>query len=170
MATQWCHGCQVNHIPPLITSDGKLVTSTSGIKDILLEYFFPTVPTPIPPCHPDNPPTHAPWTFADITKEEISLNLAKKSNTSAPGLIGIGYKLLKWCHFTSPSHLTTLFCAAITLGHHPWHNTKVVPIPKLNKADYRIAKTYRPISLLECCGKLLKKIVAKCILLDANCY
>ena len=54
------------------------------------------------------------------------------------------------------------------MGHHPWRDAKVVPIPKPHKADYRIGKSYRPISLLECCGKLLEKIVAKRILLDAN--
>jgi len=167
---RWCHGCHVNHIPPLITSDGELVTSTSGINNILSERFFPTVPTPIPPHHPDDPPAHAPQSFTDITKEEVSFNLAQTSNTSVPSPTGIRYKLLKWCHITSPSRLTTLFNVVITLRHHLWRDAKVVPIPKPNKADYHVAKAYCPISLLECCGKLLKKIIAKHILLDVNHY
>ena len=36
-------------------------------------------------------------------------------------------------------------------------------ISKLNRADYMHTKNFRPISLLECLGKLLKKIVAKMI-------
>jgi hypothetical protein len=36
-------------------------------------------------------------------------------------------------------------------------------IPKPNRADYTLAKNFRPISLLECLGKLLEKIVAKII-------
>jgi hypothetical protein len=38
----------------------------------------------------------------------------------------------------------------------------VVIIPKPGKSDYTVAKAYRPISLLECCGKLLEKVVAAC--------
>jgi len=59
---------------------------------------------------------------------------------------------------------------AIWLGHHPWHNVNIVPIPKPNKSDYRVGKAYCPILLLECCGKLLEKIVAKRVLLEANCF
>jgi len=43
----------------------------------------------------------------------------------------------------------------------------VVPIPKPSKIDYWVAKAYRPISLLKCCGKLLEWIVSKRVLLDA---
>ena len=47
---------------------------------------------------------------------------------------------------------------------------KVVPIPKPNKADYSAPKAYRPISLLECCGKLLEKLIARRILHDLNTF
>jgi len=42
-----------------------------------------------------------------------------------------------------------------------------VPIPKPSKIDYQVAKVYQPISLLECCGKLLERIISKRVLLDA---
>src|SRR4029077_10246976 len=93
--------------------------------------------------------------------------LAGTSNKSAPGPTGIGYKLLKWCHSAAPLRLTSLFNMSLFLGTHPWKSATVVPIPKPNKADYREAKAYRPISLLECCGKLLEKIVASRVLTDA---
>ena len=35
-------------------------------------------------------------------------------------------------------------------------------VNKLQKPDYSIPKAYQPIALMECTGKLLKKIVAKC--------
>ena len=43
-------------------------------------------------------------------------------------------------------------------------------IPKPSKPDYRLPKAYRPISLLECCGKLLEKVIAKHILSDAHSF
>jgi len=142
----------------------------TDLRQVLSARFFPTVPKPIPASHPDDPAPHPVRPFAPITDEEVSRNLAKTSNASAPGPTGIGYKLLKWCHVANPDRLTTLFNASIQLGHHPWCTASVLPIPKPGKTDYRIAKAYRPISLLECCGKLLEKIVAKRVLLDSNRY
>ena len=166
-ATAWQHGRHANKIPPLLMPDGSLTASHTDIQTILSEWFFPTVPKPVAMSDPDDPTPLPARGFAPITNEKVAVNLAGTSNKSAPGPTGITYKLLKWCHTANPSCLTSLFNAAVTLGHHPWRCATVVPIPKPSKIDYRIAKAYRPISLLECCGKLLEKIVAKRILLDA---
>jgi hypothetical protein len=92
------------------------------------------------------------------------------SNKSAPGWSGINYQLLKWAFICCPDHFVSLFDATLTLGHHPWHNAKVVVLLKPKCPDYSLPKAYHPISLLECCGKLLEKIVAKQFLSDINLY
>jgi hypothetical protein len=46
----------------------------------------------------------------------------------------------------------------------------VVVLPKPKRPDYSLPKAYRPISLLECCGKLLEKIVAKRFMSDINLF
>ena len=163
----WRHGRRANKIPPLLKLDRSLATSHTDLRQVLSDRFFPTVPKPIPPSLPDDPHPFPTRDFIAISQEEIAHNLATMSNKSAPGPTGITYKLLKWCHAAAPNQLMTLFNAAISLGHHPWRSATVVPIPKPGKIDYRVAKAYRPISLLECCGKLLEKIIAKRILLDA---
>jgi len=165
-ATAWCHGCHANKIPPLLKPDGSLATSHTDLRQVLSACFFPTIPKPIPLSDPEDPPPLAPQMFAPITEEEVAVNLAKTSNKSAPRPTGITYKLLKWCHAAAPSRLTSLFNAAVSLGHHPWRCTTIVPILKPSKIDYQVAKAYRPISLLECYGKLLEKIIMKHILLD----
>ena len=166
-ATAWRHGRCVNKIPPLLKPDGSLTSSYTDIRQVLSDRFFPTVPKPVPDSDPGDPPPLPPRHFECISDEEVAFSLASSSNKSAPSPTGITYKLLKWCHAASPSRLTTLFNATISLGHHPWRSATVVPIPKPGKIDYQVAKAYRPISLLECCGKLLEKIVAKRILLDS---
>ena len=166
-ATAWRHGRRANRIPPLLKLDGSLATSHTDLRAVLSSRFFPTVPKPVPASDPSDLAPLLPRPFAPISEEEVSHHLATTSNKSAPGPTGITYKLLKWCHSTSPSHLTSLFNAMVLWGHHPWRCATVVPIPKPGKPDYRIAKAYCPISLLECCGKLLEKIIAKRILLDA---
>jgi len=166
-ATAWCHGHRSNKIPPLLKLDGLLAMTHTDIQQVLSDRFFPMVPKPVPASDPDDPSLQPVRGFTPIMEEEISINLSTSSTKSSPGPSSITYKLLKWGHAANPSHLTSLFNAAVSLGHHPWHCATVVPILKPSKIDYWVAKAYRPISLLECCGKLLEKIIAKRILLDA---
>ena len=101
---------------------------------------------------------------------EISDALGTTSNKSALGWSGISYKLLKWTFACRPDHLLEIYEAALTLGHHPWHEAKVVILPKPQQPDYSLPKAYRPISLLKCCGKLLEKLIAKHIASDVNLF
>jgi Reverse transcriptase (RNA-dependent DNA polymerase) len=61
--------------------------------------------------------------------------------------------------------MLNLLTACLRTGHHPqpWKEAVVCVIPKPNRADYTLAKNYHPISLLECLGKLLEKVVAHLI-------
>jgi retron-type reverse transcriptase len=93
--------------------------------------------------------------------EEVTDALHKGSNTSAPGRSGIGYKLLKWAFKANPTYVSTILQRSLDLRHHPWHANKVVIIPKPNKPDYGIAKAYQPISLMECMGKVLERIISR---------
>jgi len=70
-----------------------------------------------------------------ILAEKIQAALSTTSNKSAPGPSGIIYKLLKWAFVACPDQFIDFFNAALSLGHHPWKDTKVVVIPKPNKGD-----------------------------------
>jgi hypothetical protein len=98
--------------------------------------------------------------FTRVTEDEVRRALSSTSNKSAPGPSGITYKLLKWTFEANPSLIITTLNRALEHGTHPWGTADVVVIPKPHKPDYSVAKAYRPISLLECTGKLLEKIVA----------
>ena len=67
---------------------------------------------------------------------------------------------------TAGEHLRWILNGALKLGMHPncWKTAKLVVIPKPNKDDYNLAKSYCPISLLECLSKLLEKAVSKQLL------
>jgi hypothetical protein len=60
-----------------------------------------------------------------------------------------------------PEILPMIYTDCLTEGIHPWRQVTVVAINKPFKPDYSKPKAYRPISLMECAGKLLEKIVAK---------
>jgi hypothetical protein len=71
--------------------------------------------------------------------------------------------LVKWAFATNPTCLQTLFEACLCIGHHPreWKRATIAIVPKLGKEDYSLPKSYCPVALLDCLGKLLKKIVTK---------
>ena len=115
--------------------------------------------TPKPVLNLPGPPSPK-WPFYAVTKNEVENALQGTSNKSAPGPSGIGYKLVKWAFDAHPDFILDIYNAALRLGHHPWTTAKVMIIPKPNKLDYSAAKAYHPVSLLECFGKVLEKIIA----------
>ena len=168
-AAHWRKGRSQSRIPPIQTTSG-LSAEPADMATAFASRFFPPDPNPIP-THQNNDPDPTPIRdLVAITAHEISRALRPTSNKSAPGWSGINYKLLKWAFAANPSHFVTLFNQALTLGHHPWKEAKVVVLAKPLRPDYSIPKAYRPISLLECCGKLLEKIVASRLLHDLNLY
>jgi hypothetical protein len=106
------------------------------------------------------PPPENRRPFFCVTEDEVRQALSPTSNKSAPGPSGITYKLLKWMFEANPGLIIATLNGALEHGTHPWGTADVVVIPKPHKPDYSLAKAYRPISLLECTGKLLEKVVA----------
>jgi hypothetical protein len=130
-------------------------------------FHFPSPETPaltLPgPPKPKRP-------FHVVTKTEVERALNGTSNKSALGPSGIRYKLVKWAFAAHPEFILDIYNTALRLGHHPWTTAKVVIIPKPNKSDYSATKAYRPVSLLECFGKVLEKIVANRFTSDCNLH
>ena len=170
-ATRWRHGHRTSRIPPLRTTpDADLARSHDDISATLSNRFFPLSPTPISPSQPDDLLALPTRDWPRISSDEIRDALAHTSNASAPSLSGINYKLIKWAFAAKPSRFVDLYNECLDRGLHPWTTAKVVPIAKPSKPDYSLPKAYRPISLLECSGKLLEKIVANRILHDLNTF
>ena len=136
----------------------------------LASCFFPSSRTPIDVLQPDNPDPLPTRNWEDITSDEISAAFAATSDRLVPGPSGIGYKLLRWAYVACPDRFLTLFNTYVSCGHHPWHDTCVLPLPKPKRLDYSLPKAYQPISLLECSGKLLEHIISHRVMSDINTY
>jgi len=169
-ATAWRKGRSIKRIPPILTLAGSTSHVPHDMSEALSQQFFTTEGPQVSPVQPDDPTPLTVRDFPEITQQEIAVALAKTSNKSAPGSSGINYKLLKWAFASRPDRFLKIFNAAISFGYHLWKEAIVVVLPKPNKPDYSLPKAYHPISLLECCGKLLEKIIAKCILADAHTH
>ena len=168
---KWRHGRKLSKVPSLQGPDG-LAHSHEEVSNILSQRFFPKSPPEVNTHFPDDPAPHPTRTLFQIDKSLIEPLLQKAASHSAPGWTGHTWTLIKWTWEADPERLTNLLGACLRAGHHPrlWKEAVVCVIPKPNRADYTLAKNFRPISLLECLGKLLEKIVAKLIYRDMANY
>ena len=169
-ATCWWHGRKSSCIQPLCSPSGDVTHIAAEMDATLAACFFPSHSAPVAASQPDDPPPLPPRDLAAVSSAELTSALSSTSNKSAPGPSGIGYKLLKWAFAASPDRFVRLFDACLSLGHHPWRSAHILLLPKLSCPDYSLPKAYRPIVLLECCGKWLEKIVASRILSDINTH
>jgi hypothetical protein len=133
--------------------------------DILSQRFFAQTPPTVETSFPDDPPSRPTRTLPHIDEEFVGSLLHKAASKSAPGQLGHTWTILKWAWAADANRFLGLITACLKAGHHPrlWKEAVVCVIPKPKRADYTLAKNFRPISLLECLGKLLEKVVAKTI-------
>jgi hypothetical protein len=130
---------------------------------IFSKRFLVETPPDVPLHFTDDPPPLQTRRLPEIRDSLIHDLLAKTTNTSAPGVSGHPWKIVKWVWEITPTRLADLVRACVHAGCHPgeWKEAIVSVIPKAGRADYTIAKNYRPISLLECLGKLVEKVVTR---------
>jgi hypothetical protein len=169
MSKVW-KGCNTNIFPAMKDTSGNLVTDNAGKATLFCQRFFPTTTCLVNTIQHDDPPPLDMRQWADVVLEEITEALRTTSNTSAADPSGVGYTILKWAHAACPDALTVIFNLCLTLGVHPWNTVTIVVLNKPQKLDYSQPKAYRPISLLECTGKVLEKIVANQINADILKY
>jgi hypothetical protein len=159
-------------LPPLKDTAGEIHSDTHTKATLLKNRFFPTKSNSVDieqaGLSNPTPLTTRPWT--PITTEEIHEALQNTSNKSAPGPSGINYKILKWAYDACPESLTYIFNLSLSTGVHVWKHATIVPVAKPNKPDYSAPKAYRPISLMECTGKLLEKVITRRITNDIAHY
>jgi ribonuclease HI len=165
----WRHGRKLSKVPSLRGPDG-LVHAHEDVANLLSQRFFTNSPPQVATRFHDDPPPRPTRQLHPITKEFIDPLLKKAAAKSAPGQSGHTWTIIKWAWEADADRMTELYIACLKAGHHPrrWKEAVVCVIPKPNRADYTLAKNFRPISLLECLGKLLEKIVARLIYRDMD--
>lgn len=99
--------------------------------------------------------------FPPVTIQEISSTIQKLKNTS-PGKDEISNQLIKKFPPQLIEDLTSLFNVSLHSGKIPdgWKEGITVPILKPGR-DSTMIKSYRPITMLSCVGKLMERVVKK---------
>ncbi|TBU44859.1 hypothetical protein BD309DRAFT_814751, partial [Dichomitus squalens] len=103
-----------------------------------------------------------------FSRQELLDALHATNSRSAPGWDHITWKFLKWVlatrtkgHEVILAGFVRLFNAIFSHGvwPAPFRRAVSVLLPKPNKSDYTILKSYRPIVLLSTIAKWMEKVV-----------
>ncbi|KAJ5766658.1 reverse transcriptase [Penicillium nucicola] len=106
-----------------------------------------------------------PINFPPVTAQEIEEAVRGAKAGKAPGEDGIPnslwHKLIEIPIILDV--LVQLFNACMRIGHNPSHFQRsiTVVLRKQGKSDYQLAKSYRPVALLNTLGKFLESVVAR---------
>ena len=97
-----------------------------------------------------------------FTKNDIREAVRKLKPYKAPGLDGIQNIVIQECIETMIDNLYYIYRAVLELNAYPSHWLKILTIilRKAGKTAYDVAKSYRPIGLLDTLGKLFSTLVA----------
>ncbi|KAI9036090.1 uncharacterized protein KD926_002467 [Aspergillus affinis] len=100
--------------------------------------------------------------FPDLTEHEVLRCIRRAPPDKAPGPDSIPNKVWHWLGEVSSflTVLTQIFNACLRLGHNPeyFQQSTTVVLRKAAPRDYRLAKSYRPIALLNTLGKILEAV------------
>lgn len=165
---KWAMGTRRAPIPSLVTGHSTTNSPAEKASAFRSKYFSTQPSAALPPTY--SFVGACPMRDHPILMEELDHALNLTSNSSAPGITGVGYQALKSLHAAHSVPLLALYNECLNAGHHPrpWKDAKVVMLCKLNKKDPTALNAYRPITLEETMGKLLEKIIANCIQFIAN--
>ena len=153
-------GSQFGSIPVLETPGGLCTKDSDISKELINQFFSQTaqveeyVPqTTVPP----------PLRWETLSKEEIHNAILRAAPYKAPGPDGLPAIVWKMLWPEVGDHVTALFRAILQSGHfpHPWRSARILPLRKPDKPNYKLAKAYRPISLLATLGKTLESVLAE---------
>ena len=75
----------------------------------------------------------------------------------------INFQILQMIWGWDKARITSMVYHAIRLGYHPtqWKRARGILLEKGGKRDFGMVRSYRVISLLNCIGKVVEKVVAK---------
>ncbi|EPS92588.1 hypothetical protein FOMPIDRAFT_1137584, partial [Fomitopsis schrenkii] len=123
---------------------------------IFYDTFFPAPPPTavrrLNGTYPDDA-----FEFANVSDAQILDACKRLKEFKAAGPDGIPNEVLKRCADILLPFLGRLYRATFDLKYYPsaWKESVTVVLRKPGRADYSLAKSYRPIALMNCMGKVL---------------
>jgi hypothetical protein len=114
----WTRGKRRKKTPPILGPNGMAVEAEDKCHAFAYT-FFPDHHAHVNPVQPDDPEPRERRQHHPLTREEMLSALSGTSNTSAPGVSGSNYRLLKWAVEAAPERFRRMYNACMALGFHP---------------------------------------------------
>ncbi|KAF6514240.1 hypothetical protein HZS61_006496 [Fusarium oxysporum f. sp. conglutinans] len=147
-------------IPPLKRRDGTTTSDKAEQAEELLSVFFPPLPAVIE--DEERRPAQREIAMPELTLEEVEEKVMAAKAWKAPGEDGLPAMVWKQLWPVVGDRVLHLFRTSLRDGELPvqWRSAKIIPLKKPGKDNYKVAKSWRPISLLSTLGKILEAVVA----------
>ena len=157
-AIKYTKPLQLRTTPALKDSEGNVATSMKAKEALVRKSAFPKPPSD---SHPD-PEIEPGSAHLAITENIVYHALFSQSATKAPEPNKINFQILRLIWSWDKVQITRLVQHSIRLGYHPkeWKKARGVLLEKAGKRDFSLVRSYRVISLLNCMGKVIEKVVA----------
>ena len=140
-------------------SDGNTAVSMKAKEALVRKSAFPKPPTNLL----ELPVTSFGLAHTKITKEVVAQALMTQAATKAPGPDKINFQILQMIWDWDKIRITSIVYHAIRLGYYPveWKKARGILLEKGGKRDLGLVRSYRVISLLNCMGKVVEKVVTQ---------
>ncbi|ODM21086.1 hypothetical protein SI65_04139 [Aspergillus cristatus] len=145
--------------PTLYRAQGNTQAATTfqEKETLIREAAFPQAPRDRPVQCPPLGNAHT-----EATESAVKQALFSQATQKAPGVDQLNFQALRLLWKWDSQRIVTLARQCLRLGFHPpsWKVAKGILLRKPNKTNYSLVKAYRVISLLNCLGKVVEKMVA----------
>ena len=162
-AMKYTKDTRVEMIPPIKCRQGILHTSFEGKCNALRKSLFPKPPTSENSIQEYNEQISRSADWPSLTQDELQLACSSKIKGKTPGPDTINQDMIIAAYEAEPDMMFEMYSLFFNIGYHPmaWRQATGAVLKKVNKPDYSIPKAYRVISLLNCLGKVLERIIAR---------
>ena len=148
-------------------ADGTQTTSMEASLEALFREHFPgCLEMPLVQIHGRDAVTGVPQQEVCgehdiVTATKVQYAIESMAPNKAAGPDEIKNKILQQLDGDSLNRVMYIYRAMLLLGYTPrsWHESWVVYIPKDGKEDYTNVRSFRPISLMNTCFKVFKRII-----------
>ena len=158
-ALKYTKPLQFRTTPVLKDSNGNTAVSMRAKEALVRRSAFPKPPTNLI----ESLVTALGFAHTKISEELVGQALIIQVATKAPRPDKINFQILQMIWGWDKARITSMVYHSIRLGYHPtqWKRARGILLEKGGKRDCGLVRSYRVISLLNCIGKVVKKVVAK---------
>ncbi|CAD6932422.1 unnamed protein product [Tilletia laevis] len=162
-AAKWALGRRSYPSPPLSDAAGRLVVDAEEKRKLLRDTLIPSLPTPPRPTILDEDSRPSALPHEPVTWLEVRSAVFDPSTKKAAGPDEIGFAALRALWPVVNGFLHRLVCLSLAVGHMPasFKASTLVALRKPGRRDPSKPRSYRLISLQQCLGKVLERVLAR---------